>query len=87
MGGVNNTMNIYIEKENSTLEISEVEILCSKKELDILIDALVAFQCDINKHVENNNSVGGFTHMHTQDNIDMKKENNKDIVFYVDLAK
>lgn len=80
-------MKIYAGNENSSFECSEVELLCTKKELDVLIDLLLKFQGNINEYLEKNKDQLdlGFTHMHYQDNNELWKKGDVDVVFYVDL--
>ncbi|MBQ7934998.1 MAG: hypothetical protein IJ333_01425 [Clostridia bacterium] len=75
-------MKIYVKNKNSN-----VELLCTKQELDVLIALLLDFQCKINRYLENNidKSNLGFTHMHFQDGNKLWKKGDADIVFYVDL--
>ncbi len=74
-------MKIYTEKN---LEADSVEVLLNHFELKQLVDALCQFEAKISQFKSENRQVEklGFTHMHYKDNC---KENEADIVFYVNL--
>jgi len=81
-------LKIYVE-DNKHLEYGNVEILCTKTELDLLVNALIKFQSEIDEYVENNKDKTdlGFTHMHYCDYDGICKKSGADMVFYVDLNK
>ncbi len=83
-------MKIYAEniKDESTIMCSDVELLCSKNELDVLVNLLLTFQHEIDQYIENNKDKSnlGFTHMHYQDNNPLWKKGDSDVVIYVDLT-
>lgn len=93
MDGVDNTMKIYAgnRDDDSSFEYSEVDIECTKKELDVLISLLIKFQYEINLYLGENihrpKSELGFAHMHYQDNNEIWKESDADVVVHVDLSK
>ena len=66
---------------------SNIEIVCNKDELNILVDALLKFRLEIEHYVKLNKDKTdlGITHMHYQDYDKKTKESATDIVFYVDL--
>lgn len=82
-------MKIYVEGSaaETASESSNIEILCNKDELNILVDALLKFRLEIKHYVKLNKDKTdlGITHMHYQDYDKKAKESATDIVFYVDL--
>lgn len=84
-------MKIYAGNRDDevSLEYSEVDLLCTKQALDMMINLLLQFQKQINHYLSQNKNaeLSGFTHMHYQDNNAIWNENDADVVFYVDLSK
>ena len=84
-------MKAYVNNEFKDLncEFPDIEILCTRKELHIWIDALVKFQIKIDEFMEKNKNkkIDGYTHLHYQDCIEKLEPGDSDIVVYVDLSK
>ena len=80
-------MEIFAEtKDESKINISNLELLFSKKELDEYIEALINFQMEVDEYIKKNNtSRKGFTHMHYQDCIHSWKIGDPDFVIYVNM--
>lgn len=77
-------MKIYAT--NST-EVDSIEILLSHQELKCMISALEKFENEVNlfKNKNKNNKNLGFTHLHLKDCGLIDKNNDSDIVFYLNL--
>ena len=90
MDGVSE-MKIYLDSSHKKKDFhhSNVELLCTKKELDVMITLLLRFQQKIDWYIEKNRGKTdlGITHMHYQDDNVLWKEGDADIVFYVDLNR
>ncbi len=71
-------------KNKKTSMCSNVEIVCTKEELDLLINKLLDFQNKIDLYIKNNGK-HGTGHLHYQDNNILWKETDTDIIVYVDL--
>lgn len=84
-------MKIEMGNDSGPLDLASVSIglLCTKKELDELIEMLLKFQFQIDQYLDKNKNKSnlGFTHIHYQDNSEVWKKGDADIVFYVDLDK
>jgi hypothetical protein len=84
-------MRVFAENYKKTkgkekYECPNVEIECSKRELDKLIDLLIDFQKEINTYIETNQKCEhSITHFHYQDNNDVWSEDDADIVVYVKM--
>ena len=86
-----NIMKAYAGELNkeSIIECEEVDLLCSRIELDELITSLIKFREEINIYVQKNATCSelGITHMHYQDNSRTWTKDDTDIVVYVDLDR
>ena len=78
-----------VKDNECVIECLEVDIMCSKTELNELITALIKFQEEINTYVQANKfcSELGITHMHYQDTVSEWEDGDTDVVFYVDMDK
>ena len=78
-------MKIYTAKNKEAK--SSVEISLNYQELKKLVSSLVNFENEIEQFKENNKDAKniGFTHLHLKDCGLIEKNNESDIVFYVDL--
>lgn len=86
VGGEHFNMIAYADiKDKKTCMCSSVEIVCTKEELDLLVNKLIQFQDKIELHIKNNGQQGQ-GHIHYQDNNVLWKEADSDIVVYVDLG-
>lgn len=73
--------------DDSVIECTEADLMCTLTELNTLIDALIQFQKEINVYIQKNESKSklGITHMHYQDFATTWSETDSDFVVYVNL--
>ena len=78
-------MKLYAKHQEET---NSVEILLSHTELKQLLNALNKFEKEIEQHkiANKENILNGFTHFHLQDHDAELRDDQKDIVFCVDLS-